>query len=98
MKEPLTIPPRRRAPDPHPLDPVIEVLSGLSTAVREMRSEVVDALETLGARVNGQSRAMQDLADEVRAFGSSKERLAGRIAALELLEDDRRHGNGNGTA
>lgn len=89
------MPPTRSAPA-HPLDPVIEALSGLSVAVRAANEEMREGFRVMSARIDGQSRATQSLAKdvqklekEVRAFGSSGERLMGRVAALELLEGAR---------
>ena len=105
-REPVTLPPRRAIslpahrvrPEPHPLDPVIEVLSELSKAVRASSIEVqqgmekiADSVSTLGGRLDGQSRAMQDLTDEIRSFVDDKGRLQGRVVMLEALEEERQH-------
>lgn len=103
-QEPATVPPRR---DPvalpaHPLDPVIEVLSELSSAVRAVSTEfrdgmarMSDSMNTLTGRIDGQSRASQELATEIRSFAGDKERLKGRVIMLEELEHARQEANGN---
>lgn len=82
------------------MDAMIEALQGVSVAVRALRGEVQDMtvrltekIEEQGGRVDGLSRASQDLAREVRDFGKSKERLLGRVALLEAIEAER--GNGH---
>lgn len=95
-----TTPPSRPALDP--MDAMIEALSQLSVAVRESSKEVqasmsrlVDNHNALAGRLDGQSRAAQELAREIRSFVDDKERLMGRVVMLEALEHERR-GNGNG--
>jgi methyl-accepting chemotaxis protein len=84
-----------------PLDAMIEALSQLSVAVRESSREVqaslgkiVESHNVLAGRLDGQSRAAQELASEIRSFVDSKERMHGRIVMLELLEKERREANG----
>ena len=99
-------PGRRREPEPpHPLDSVIEILSELSLAVRSVSIEVRDGMEkvtdsvnSLGGRLDGQSRAMQDMTKEIRSFVDDKERLKGRVNMLEALEHDRQEANGKADA
>lgn len=108
-REPVTVPPRRdpitlptrreRNKEPHPLDPVIDMLSELSSAVRAVSNEVqtgvkniTDSVSVLGGRLDGQSRAMQDMTDEIRSFVDDKGRLKGRVIMLEMLEHDRQNG------
>lgn len=105
MKQPpITIPPRRpRLEDlaePHPADPVIAVLTELSGAVREVSREVrtmseavtkmADATNTMAGQLNGQSRAMQDLAVEVRELMAFR----GKAILKEAIEEERRASNG----
>ena len=112
-REPVTAPPRRAIslpahrvrPEPHPLDPVIEVLSELSKAVRASSIEVQqgmtkisDSMNALGGRLDGQSRAAQELASEIRSFVDDKERLKGRVIMLEMLEHGRQEANGKADA
>lgn len=99
-REPITLPARREA-EPHPLDPMIEVLTELSSAVRSVSVEfregmakMTDSVNTMSGRLDGQSRAAQDLASEIRSFVGDKERLKGRVVMLELLEHDRQEANG----
>ena len=91
-REPVTVP-----PPTHPLDPVIEVLTELSSAVRSVSTEfregmskLTDGMNVLGGRIDGQSRAAQELAYEIRSFASDKERLKGRVIMLEEIEKERR--------
>lgn len=97
-RNPITLPARKELP-PHPLDPVIEMLSELSSAVRAVSNEVqtgvksiTDSVSVLGGRLDGQSRAMQDMTDEIRSFVDDKGRLKGRVIMLEMLEHDRQNG------
>lgn len=99
-KEPVTVPPRK--PIEHPLDPVIAVLTELSSAVRSVSVEfregmgkLTDSVNVLGGRLDGQSRAAQELATEIRSFVGDKERLKGRVIMLEELEHGRQEANGN---
>ena len=103
IREPVTVPPRpaRRIEEPHPLDPLIEVLSELSGAVcavstefREGMKKMTDSVDALGGRLDGQSRAAQELASEIRSFVDDKERLKGRVVMLEVLEHGRQEANG----
>jgi len=109
--------PRREAatvpPPAHPLDSTIEVLTELASAVRAVSIEVKDGMgkiadnmNALGGRIDGQSRAVQELAKEtrgfateIRAFVSDKERIKGRVIMLEEIEKERREreeiANGN---
>ena len=84
-----------------PMDAMIGALTELSVAVRESSREVreslgalVESQNVLAGRLDGQSRAAQDLATEIRSFVDSKERMHGRIVMLEELERERRS---NGT-
>jgi hypothetical protein len=87
-----------------PLDAMIEALSQLSVAVRASSLEVqasmvklVASHEVLAGRLDGQSKAAQELAKEIRSFIDDRERLKGRVVMLETLEHERR-GSGNGHA
>jgi hypothetical protein len=95
-RESATVP-----PPAHPLDPVIEVLTELSSAVRAVSIEfkegmgkLTESVNVLGGRLDGQSRAAQELATEIRSFVSDKERLKGRVIMLEALEHARQEANG----
>lgn len=86
-----------------PMDAMIEALSQLSIAVRESSKEVqasmaklVDSHHVLAGRLDGQSRAAQELAAELRSFVDDKERLMGRVIMLETLEHERRGNGSNG--
>lgn len=91
-REPVTV-----SPPAHPLDPVIDVLTELSSAVRAVSTEfrdgmskLSDGMNVLGGRIDGQSRAAQELASEIRSFVSDKDRLKGRVIMLEEIEKERR--------
>lgn len=109
MKPPITVPPRQRKEEPHPLDPTIAALTVLAEAIHAQSREFCEALggvsesmNALGGRLDGQSRAMQDLADENRAliakvssFVDDKDALRGRVIMLEEIERERREANGH---
>lgn len=105
-REPITLPARRdRFKEPHPLDSVIEILSELSGAVKSVSVEVRDGMakvtesvNTMSGRLDGQSRAAQELASEIRSFVDDKERLKGRVIMLEMLEHGRQEANGKSDA
>jgi prophage DNA circulation protein len=99
-------------PAEHQLDPIIEVLTEMSSAVRAVSSEfkegmarltksvnvLNDNVNVLNGRLDGQSLASQDLAREIRSFVTDKERLKGRVIMLEELEHARREANGKNDA
>jgi len=91
MTDKRTVPPR--AVDP--FDAMIAALRGISVAVRTLKDEVntmttkmSEKMEIQTGRIDGLSRASSELAKEVREFGKSKERLMGRVATLELLQNE----------
>jgi uncharacterized protein YoxC len=86
-----TVPPRTA----DPFDAMIAALRGISVAVRILKEEVntmtekmSEKIEVQAGRIDGLSRASSELAKEVRDFGKSKERLMGRVATLELLQNE----------
>ena len=100
-REPSDRPVRQATLPPHSLDPMIAVLTELSSAVRSVSIEfregmtkMTESVNHLGGRLDGQSRAAQELATEIRSFVADKDRLKGRVIMLELIENDRREANG----